>query len=230
MTYSRYEPTPGRARINHFRDEITNPMLAEMTKTDTLSERSEPSPATKRVAPAQIAHFVIYTSRYAELTAWYKIVLGATATYEDDNLAFLSYDDEHHRVAIAGVPNLERQREGIASIHHIAFTYLTLRDLLLTWKHLAEEGIVPYWTVNHGPTTSMYYADPDGNRIEFQVDNFATASEAKAYCALPEFAENSVGVEFDPAKLLGRLDAGESEAALKRRPNIGPRSIETSRA
>jgi hypothetical protein len=76
----------------------------------------------------------------------------------------------------------------------------------------------------------MYYADPDGNRIEFQVDNFATAEEAKAFCALPEFRENSVGVEFDPEELLRRLTAGESEAALKRRPNIGPRDISTSRA
>jgi hypothetical protein len=68
----------------------------------------------------------------------------------------------------------------------------------------------------------MYYADPDGNRIEFLVDNFATAGGAKAYCALPEFANNSVGVEFDPADLLRRLEAGESESVLKKRPNIGP--------
>ena len=187
-------------------------------------------PAAKRVVPAQIAHFVIYTSRYAEMNAWYKAALGASVTFEDDTLAFLTYDDEHHRVALVAIPNLERQREGFATIHHIAFTYLTLRDLLDSWQRLSEEGIVPYWTVNHGPTTSMYYADPDGNRIEFQVDNFATSEEAKAFCALPEFAENSVGVEFDPQDHLRRLDAGESEAMLKRRPNIGPRTIETSRA
>ncbi len=167
--------------------------------------------AKKRVVPAQIAHFVIYTSQYAELTAWYKVVLGATATYEDDKLAFLSYDEEHHRVAIASVPNLARQREGTAS-------------------RLADKGIVPYWSVNHGPTTSMYYADPDGNRVEFQVDNFPTAAEANAFCASPEFAENSVGVDFDPADLVRRLDAGESERVLKKRPNIGPRGIESSRA
>ncbi len=190
----------------------------------------DPSLAKKRVVPAQIAHFVIYTSQYAELTAWYKVVLGATATYEDDKLAFLSYDEEHHRVAIASVPNLARQREGTASIHHVAFTYHTLRDLLQTWRRLADEGIVPYWSVNHGPTTSMYYADPDGNRIEFQVDNFPTAAEANAFCASPEFAENSVGVDFDPADLVRRLDAGESESVLKKRPNIGPRGIESSRA
>jgi hypothetical protein len=84
------------------------------------------------------------------------------------------------------------------------------------------EGIVPYWSVNHGPTTSIYYADPDGNRIEFQVDNFDTKAEAVAYCALPEFAENTSGVDFDPAELLRRLEAGEPEAVLKRRPRSAP--------
>ena len=201
-----------------------------MTTINTQSQIIRSTPATKSVVPAQIAHFVIYTSQFAEMNAWYKAALGASATYENDNMAFLSYDEEHHRVALVAVPNLKRQREGTASIHHIAFSYLTLRDLLVTWQRLSEEGIVPYWTVNHGPTTSMYYTDPDGNRIEFQVDNFATSDEAKAYCALPEFAENSVGVEFDPIDLLRRLDAGESEAVLKKRPNIGPRTIESSRA
>jgi catechol 2,3-dioxygenase-like lactoylglutathione lyase family enzyme len=183
-----------------------------------------------RIKPAQIAHFVIYTSRFIEAVAWYKAMLNCTATFENDNLAFLTYDDEHHRVAIAAIPGLAEQPKQTASIHHVAFTYRTLWELLVTWKRLSEQGFLPYWTVNHGPTTSMYYADPDGNRIEFQVDNFASSEEAKAYCASPEFRENSVGVEFEPEVLLGRLNAGESEAVLKRRPNIGPRSISTSRA
>jgi catechol 2,3-dioxygenase-like lactoylglutathione lyase family enzyme len=183
-----------------------------------------------RIKPAQIAHFVIYTSQFAAATAWYKAMLNCTATFEDDKLAFLTYDDEHHRVAIASMPGLAQQPKQAASIHHIAFTYRTLWELLVTWKRLSDLGILPYWTVNHGPTTSMYYADPDGNRIEFQVDNFASCEEATVFCASPEFAENSVGVEFDPEDLLQRLNAGESEAVLKRRPNIGPRNISTSRA
>jgi catechol 2,3-dioxygenase-like lactoylglutathione lyase family enzyme len=186
--------------------------------------------ADHRIKPAQIAHFVIYTSKFAQSTAWYKGLLNCTATFENDNLAFLTYDDEHHRVAIASMPGLAEQPKHAAAVHHIAFSYRTLRDLLLTWKRLATVDILPYWTVNHGPTTSMYFADPDGNRIELQVDNFATADEAKAYCELPEFAENSVGVEFEPEELLRRLNAGESEATLKRRPNIGPRCMSTSRA
>lgn len=39
---------------------------------------------------------------------------------------------------------------------------------------------------NHGPTTSLYYRDPDGNQIETQVDNFETAEEATAFMNSPE--------------------------------------------
>jgi hypothetical protein len=167
----------------------------------------------------------MYTFQFGKMVFWYKNVLNAWATFENETLAFLTYDDEHHRVAIASAPDLQRQLSNAASIHHVAFTYRSLRDLLTNWKRLAHLGIEPYWSVNHGPKTSMYYVDPDGNRIEFQVDNFNSAAEAKAYCALPEFAENSVGVDFDPEELLRRLTAGEPDASLKRRPNIGPRTI-----
>jgi hypothetical protein len=44
----------------------------------------------------------------------------------------------------------------------------------------------------------MYYTDPDGNRIETQVDNFDTIEEANAYMASTAFAENPIGIDFDP--------------------------------
>ena len=37
------------------------------------------------------------------------------------------------------------------------------------------------------PTTSMYYRDPDGNRAEEQIDNFATAEEGQAWMHAPAF-------------------------------------------
>jgi hypothetical protein len=40
--------------------------------------------------------------------------------------------------------------------------------------------IRPFYSINHGPTTSLYYTDPDGNRVELLVDNFATAGEGQA--------------------------------------------------
>lgn len=180
----------------------------------------------RRVVPTQIAHFVLYTSRFQEMVRWYKAVLFMRASHEDENVAFMTYDDEHHRIAIVNIPDLKDQPDGFATFHHVAFTYATLTDLLETHERLSALGIMPYWATNHGPTTSMYFRDPDGNRVEMQIDNFDTAEEGIAYCRLPEFAENPIGVDFDPADHLHLLRTGAAtEAQLKIRPNIGPRGM-----
>ena len=52
-------------------------------------------------------------------------------------------------------------------------------------------------TSRFGPTTSRYYADPDHNQIELQVEKFDTIAESTAFFYSAEFAENPIGVEFD---------------------------------
>ncbi len=180
---------------------------------------------TAIVSPSKLAHFVVRTNHYAAMLAWYKTVLNATAAFESEHLAFLAYDDEHHRVAILNIPTLADQPEGIAGVHHVAFTYNSLRVLLENFERLAALGITPVYTINHGPTTSLYYADPDHNQLEFQVENFATVAESAKFFFTEAFAENPIGVEIDPAQLLARLRAGESEQALKTRPDIGVQTL-----
>lgn len=178
------------------------------------------------ISPARLAHFVLRTSKFDEMIAWYTTVLGAKPAFQNEILAFLSYDEEHHRVAIINYPDLEKQGDGVAGFHHAAFTYNALSDLLYSYKRLKGEGITPIFPINHGPTTSMYYADPDGNQIELQVDNYADVEDATAFFYSAAFAENPIGVEFDPEDLLRRFEAGEDEAILKQRPDVGERGLE----
>ncbi|AOR78839.1 VOC family protein [Novosphingobium resinovorum] len=178
------------------------------------------------IPPVRLAHFVLRTSRFREVIDWYKTVLGAEAAFENEILAFLSYDEEHHRVAVLNMPDLEEQKDGVAGFHHAAFTYDSLGDLMATYKRLRDVGITPVFPINHGPTTSMYYQDPDGNQIELQVDNYDNIEDATAFFYSPAFAENPIGVEFDPEDLLRRVEAGEDQAVLKRRPDIGQRGLE----
>jgi hypothetical protein len=60
----------------------------------------------------------------------------------------------------------------------------------------------------------MYYVDPDGNRVELQIDNFATAAEGQAWMLSPAFDRNPIGVEFDPDDLARRFHAGVPVAEL----------------
>lgn len=194
--------------------------------TETTLAPNTPATANGIIPPVRLAHIVLRTSRLQEMVDWYQTVLGATAAFQNEILAFLSYDEEHHRVAFVNMPDLTPQPDGITGFHHAAFTYASLSDLMATYKRLRDLGIKPIFPINHGPTTSMYYADPDGNQIELQVDNYDDIEDATAFFYSPAFAENPIGVEFDPDDLLRRLEAGEDETELKRRPDIGKVGLE----
>ena len=178
------------------------------------------------VSPSRFAHVVLRTSRFEEMIDWYTFVLNGTLAYKDTGIAFLAYDDEHHRVAFINIPGLTEQQDGVAGVHHVAFTYDSLRDLLDNYARLRDVGIVPVLPINHGPTTSLYYADPDGNQIECQVDNFDTVEEAGKFFFTDAFAVNPIGVNFDPEELRARLLSGEDEVSLKARPASGPRGVD----
>lgn len=174
-----------------------------------------------RLAPSKFAHVVYLTSAYEQLIAWYKLVFEAQAVFANENICFLTYDDEHHRIAIIRVPDLDVRTPGTAGVHHVAYSFSGLAALLATYERLKGHGILPFWAVNHGPTTSLYYRDPDGNQMEFQVENFDTVAESAKYFFTKEFAQNPIGVEFDPESLLRALRKGVPESQLKRRP-AGP--------
>ena len=179
------------------------------------------------VSPVRLAHVVFKTSHMKAMLAWYRTVLNGTIAYEDDGIAFLAYDDEHHRIAFIQIPELSKAPPAHQGLHHVAFTYAALGQLLDNHERLSELGIDPQWSVNHGPTTSMYYADPDGNNLEFQVDNYDTVEESGKFFFTEAFSTNPIGVDFDPVEMRNKLRAGEPEDKLKQRPPSGPRGVET---
>ena len=68
----------------------------------------------------------------------------------------------------------ETERRGAIGVDHVAYTYASVKDLLENYARLKEKGISPYWCIHHGITVSLYYADPDGNQMEFQVDSYGS--------------------------------------------------------
>ena len=61
------------------------------------------------VAPSKFAHVVLNTHRFEEMIEWYARVFEARVQHRDNRLAFLTYDDEHHRFAFV---NLGPAKEG----------------------------------------------------------------------------------------------------------------------
>jgi catechol-2,3-dioxygenase len=189
-------------------------------RQDSAARRARLDQTRGAIAPVQLAHVVRRTNRFDELVEWYCTVLGAKVVHSNGMLAFLTYDAEHHRIAIARLPNLVEQPANAVGTDHIAFTHADLGDLLNTYLRLKAVGIEPYWCVNHGPTTSMYYKDPDGSRVELQVDNLPTAESVDRWMRSPEFAANPIGVMFDPEKLIARYVDGEPVEGLAARPPL----------
>jgi catechol-2,3-dioxygenase len=122
------------------------------------------------ILPALFAHFVVRTSNYEAMRSWCQTVLSAWIVHDDGRLCFMTYDDEHHRLALVNVPGVRKPAADSWGLNHLAYSYNSLRDLLSTYVRLRDQGIVPFRPINHGPTVSMYYHDPDGTGIELQVD------------------------------------------------------------
>lgn len=171
-----------------------------------------PMPAPK------LAHVVYRTRQLDAMTQWYATVFGAELVYQNPALTFLTFDDEHHRIAFANLaviaPDGDKAAQAPVGVDHVAYEVPSLTALLETWEDLKTKGITPYWCVNHGMSASLYYADPDGNQMEFSVDCFASKGECRDYFQGENIGANPVGTEYDPADWLARLRAGTSEADL----------------
>lgn len=60
----------------------------------------------------------------------------------------------------------------------------------------------------------MYYADWDGNQMEFQVNSHPTVEAANGFMKGPGFDANPIGVEYDPDELLQKVRSGVDTATL----------------
>lgn len=161
----------------------------------------------------RIAHIVIYTNKkYEQMKSWYGTVFNARVVHERGNeITFMTFDSEHHRFAIRYQPQLADRDDRCAGIAHVGFSFENLSELFGTYERIKAAGIEPASAVNHGMTTSLYYRDPIGNKLELQVENQDNQKDAVAVLE-DEAREN---VLFDPEKMLAAVKAGVPDKTLK---------------
>lgn len=154
------------------------------------------------------------TEGTATLREWYLSVLDAWVVFENDFLCFMTFDDEHHRLALAQLPAPVPRTAATVGLAHSAYTFADLEALLVKREQLAARGIQSHVPVQHGPTTSIYYRDPDLNTVELQIDNFAAPDDATTCMQGPEYTADPFGPSFDPDAMLMALRAGTPVAEL----------------
>ena len=142
-----------------------------------MSERKE------TISRPKLHHINLKTTRLQEMVDWYKKVVGAEVVFQFAGGAWLTNDEANHRIAFISSPQMSDDPEKIShtGMHHSAFEYVSIDDLLDAYTRLKGEGIEPHATLDHGMTTSFYYADPDGNSLELQYDNFGGWEESKEW-------------------------------------------------
>ena len=158
----------------------------------------------------KLAHVVLQTGQLPVMRDWYRTVLGAHIVYENAMTCFLTFDEEHHRIALVELPPevLTGRTPTTVGLSHTAFTFPSLGELIGKYLDLRQAGIQPHVPVQHGVTTSLYYRDPDDNTVELQIDNFATPDEATTYTHGEEFAADAMGPTFDAVAWAAAFQAG----------------------
>ena len=169
-------------------------------------------------------HVNLKTTQPQEMIDWYGEVVGIEVTHQSAGGAFVTNDEANHRIALASPPGLKDDPEKLAhtGIHHTAFEYDSVDDLLATYERLKAKGIEPHMAMDHGMTTSIYYVDPDGNSVELQSDNFGDWQKSKEFMRTsPEFDEEPIGRFFDPQKMVEARRAVASKEEIHKRAYAG---------
>ena len=176
------------------------------------------------VRKPNLHHVTFKTTRLDEMIAWYGAVVGCEANFKMEAAAWTSNDSANHRIAFLATPGIKEDPEKVAhsGMHHTAFEFGVLHDLLDNYERLAEADILPHICLDHGLTMSFYYLDPDGNSVELQSDNFGNWIHSGHWMRTsPEFAREPIGVEVDPPKLIQALKDGVAVADLLRKTRAG---------
>jgi catechol 2,3-dioxygenase-like lactoylglutathione lyase family enzyme len=197
--------------------------------TAQLTERLPPvlQPLNGDAAPAVsrpvLHHVQLKTTRLAEMVAWYSKVLGVIVCHQGSGAAWLTNDEANHRIAIISTPRLHDDPDRLShtGLHHTAWEYGSIDELLDTYVRLRDQGQLPHRTVNHGPITSFYYEDPDGNSVELQNDNFGDWRESVKFFRGEDFERDPFGPGVDPEALLAARQAGSSTGDLAQRSYAG---------
>ena len=118
------------------------------------------------------SHVGIWVTDLEATREFYTDVLGFVMTDRgpigDTELVFLSQSPgDHHQLVLAkGRP----ADLGFTTINQISFKLDSLETLQATHRTLVDKSVKDLVQVSHGNAWSVYFRDPEGNRIECFVD------------------------------------------------------------
>ena len=118
-----------------------------------------------------LSHFELYVRDVQRMEAFYTGCLGFVVTDRGEGaggMVFLSRSaKEHHQLVL----NPRASRQAVESpVDHISFRVATLASVRLFHSALVPGAGIPVDSVSHGTTWSIYFRDPENNRLEIFTD------------------------------------------------------------
>jgi catechol 2,3-dioxygenase len=124
----------------------------------------------------KVAHVVLGVRDPQRSIEFYIKALGMECVnyFDDMEMAFFSFGEHDHDLAVIKVP--DEQPVGSAGLAHVALAIDGGQaELRALYEKLKEYGAQVEFTADHVITRSVYFLDPDGNRLEIFSQEMAPA-------------------------------------------------------
>ena len=111
---------------------------------------------------------------------FYVRALGLKVAHEDGErgAVFQSFGAEHHDLALFQMASGEPPSATQPGLHHMAWQLGSFDELRAAYQELKALGFAIESTIEHNVTRSIYFPDPDGNRVELYCDMVEDGFEA----------------------------------------------------
>ena len=137
------------------------------------------------VQPKRIGHVVLNVRDLAVSERFYTEILGFQVSLKRDNCTFLTCGKIHHDLALFQAPE-DAAPAGDLGLNHIAVQIENMDELTEVHRRLKSYGTHIDHLTDHGMTKSVYFRDPDGNRVEYFFNTTETAEEGLAMMKAPD--------------------------------------------
>lgn len=158
------------------------------------------------------AHFGIYVFDLDRMIDFYTSVFRLTITDEGigknfgQRLVFMSAsEDQHHQLVLSAGRSKDSP---VSTVMQLSFLMPDLSELRANRILAEEKGAYEVRPMNHGNAWSVYYFDPEGNRVECYLDT-------------PFYVNQPYGTPLDLAKPEEEL-LSETEAMVRDDPTFMP--------
>jgi catechol 2,3-dioxygenase len=137
----------------------------------------------------RVGYIVIRVSDLDAGMAFYRDKLGMEVTsYRPGQGVFLSFGSQHHDIALF-------QDDGTGAHGALVLVHIALRipgddhDLRTAYDQLKASGVAVDNVTNHGMTHSVYFRDPDGNKLEVYADVYPADEGMEVMRTKPNYRE-----------------------------------------